>query len=154
MIKRMAKIVAVVLMLSIGLTGLVLAQPRRDAKFRHTDKNKDGIIQPVEARQEHPKKVLRPLDSDKDGIVDVKERTVAWRRANPKVNTPLEAKHDANGDGWLQPEEMKALLRERHLMIKTHGEAKVDTPAEAEYDANKDGLIDITEAEVMMKDTE
>jgi Ca2+-binding EF-hand superfamily protein len=69
-----------------------------------------------------------------------------------KVNTPIEKKYDANGDGWLQPDEVREMLKDKQAIIKTHGKAKVDTELEARYDANGDGIIDANEAKAMAGD--
>jgi hypothetical protein len=65
----------------------------------------------------------------------------------------LEKKYDANVDGWLEPAEVKEMLKDRYTLIKTKGKAKVDTAIEEDYDKNEDGVIDAQEAEEMKEDT-
>ena len=94
------------------------------------------------------------IDLDGDGVISAKERRLCWRHARSRVNTKLEKKYDANDNGWLEPEEVKELFKDKYGHIKAHGKAKVDSPLEEEYDANGDGVIDADEAEVMKEDTE
>ena len=94
----------------------------------------------------------KPADRNRDGVVDLKERRLAWRHYHSRVNTNLEKKYDKNKDGWLEPAEAKKMLQDRYAIIQTDGKAKVDSPLEAEYDANKDGVIDAREAEVLKAD--
>ena len=65
------------------------------------------------------------------------------------MNTPLEKKYDADGNGWLSKSETIALLKDRLRVITTRGRAKVHTPLEKEFDTNGDGVIDRSEAEAM-----
>ena len=178
-----------VVMLSLCLVGLSLANPPTPAdKFKHADKNKDGVVDKKEMHTEKKweqkqhsnvntwwekradtngdgkvdaseaaawKKLEKErLDLNNDGVIDAKERRLSWRHARSRVNTALEKKYDANGDGWLEPAEVKEMLKDKYTLIKTHGKAKVDTDLEAEYDTNGDGVIDANEAEVMKQDTQ
>lgn len=92
------------------------------------------------------------IDLNNDGTIDAKERRLCWRHAKSKVNTAVEKKYDENGDGWLEPEETKKMLSDKHTLIKTEGRAKVDSEIEAEYDANGDGIIDGSEANALKED--
>ncbi len=103
------------------------AAPRRGARFRHADRNKDGRIGPREA---------------------VAEKRFE-RKVKSKVNTPAEKAHDTDGDGWINGEEAKEMLRDRLRIINTHGRARVNTPLEAEFDADGDGVIDREEAQAI-----
>jgi Ca2+-binding EF-hand superfamily protein len=94
------------------------------------------------------------IDLDGDGVISPKERRLCWRHARSRVNTALEKKYDANDNGWLEPEEVKELFKNRYEHIKAHGKAKVDSPLEEEYDENDDGVIDANEAEVINEDIE
>ena len=69
-----------------------------------------------------------------------------------RVNTKTEKKYDKNGNGWLEPAEVKEMLQDKYTIVKTEGKAIVDTPLEAEYDTNKDGVIDSDEAVAMADD--
>ena len=89
---------------------------------------------------------LEHADRNDDGKVDRKEMKIEkdWERR--RVNTSVEKKYDFNADGWLEPAEIREMLKDKQTLIKTSGKAKVDSPIEAEYDANKDGVIDSVEA--------
>lgn len=187
--KKIFVILAVFLAGSLVLqTGVLAARKGRDAKFKHTDKNKDGIIDKKEWRIEKKKEeTVKPrvdnwwekrADTDGDGIVDdneirewkrlqkekidlngdgkidAKERRLCWRHARSRVNAHREGKYDINSNGWLEPEEVRVMLRDRYMLIKKNGMAKVNTEIEQEYDTNGDGIIDSTEAEALKQDTE
>ena len=92
------------------------------------------------------------IDINNDGYIDAKERRLCWRHARSRVNTALEQKYDLNSDGWLEPAEVKELLKDRYALINTDGKAKVDTAIEAEYDTNDDGIIDSEEAKALKED--
>jgi len=116
-------------------------------KARHTDKNKDGVVDKKERRMKKDY-----LDRNDDGVVDAKEKRLSWKHKSSKVNTFLEKKYDDNGDGWLSTSEQKDLLEDRYAMIKSDGKAKVNTAIEAEYDTNDDGILDADEAEELKED--
>ena len=95
------------------------------------------------------------VDRNKDGVVDNKEKAQAKKaavRKKHKVNTALEAKYDANGDGWLQTPEINNVLRDKQALIKAHGKSKVDSTVEQEYDLDEDGWLDADEAALMIED--
>lgn len=145
------------------------AQPTRELKARHADRNKDGT---VDAKELHMEKTWeqkqakvnwgweKKADTNNDGVVDAvemaqwKNKRRAWLKDKAVVNTPLEKKFDANNDGMLEPAEIKAMIHDRHVLISTEGEAKVDTQIEELYDGNNDGILDKSEAEEMLADTE
>ncbi|MDP7247959.1 MAG: hypothetical protein QGF00_00010 [Planctomycetota bacterium] len=133
---------------------------RREAK---ADTNNNGTVGPKErakARSKHylknnsevDKKWEARADKNNDGTVGGRElanaRKHLWK-SNHKVNTSVEKKYDANGNGYLSPVEAKELLKDRLRLVRTHGRAKVNTPLEREFDANKDGIIDRKEAEAI-----
>lgn len=86
------------------------------------------------------------LDRDGDGRIEPVERKAYWLSRKAKVNTPVERKYDADGDGFLSGDEAREMLRARLALVRTHGQAKVDSALEAEYDDNDDGVIDAAEA--------
>ena len=92
------------------------------------------------------------IDLDDDGVISPKEKRLSWRHGKSKVNTVLEGKYDANGDGWLQAAEVKEMLKDKHRLIKTNGRAKVDSAIEEEYDADSDGILSAQEAEQLKED--
>lgn len=191
--KKVLMVIGVIAMASIFITSIVAAKPGPTPadKFKHADRNKDGVVDRKEAKMERKwekKQILKRTDKDKDlvpdklegrasvdkkweaeadtnkdGVVDAVEiaqwkashpgRRVGWKHNKAKVNTPIEAKYDKNGNGWLEPAEAKDMIRDKHIMVATHGKAKVDSPLEAEYDTNKDGMIDPVEAKAMKEDT-
>jgi Ca2+-binding EF-hand superfamily protein len=132
MLKRFL-VLLVILFFACSLPS-AFAGPGPAAKFRHADRNKDGVVDKKEMRMEKAWEHRH------------------WIKERSKVNTPLEAKYDQNGDGWLEPYEVKEMLKDKYELIKTHGKAKVDTAIEAEYDTNNDGIIDEKEAEALIED--
>ena len=159
------------------LTTNANAAPPPNAKVRHTDRNKDGVVTRreirAEKRWEHKQKskVNQPweykADADKDGVVepaeirlrnrkradvnndgviDAVKRKAYWPTWRNKVNTPLEAKYDANNDGYIDWGEAQAMLRDRLTVIDTGGQAIVNTDIERAFDGNNNGVIDATEA--------
>lgn len=109
------------------------------------DTDNDGRVEKAEARA-WKDSVKERIDLNDDGIIDDRERRMSWRHGKAKVNNPVEAKYDADNNGWLEPAEVKQMLQDKQALIKTHGKAIVDTAVEAEYDDNKDGVIDAAEA--------
>jgi len=134
----------------------LFAQVSRQQKFEHADRNDDGKVDRKEMKmekaweREEKSKVDKPweakADANKDGIVDAQEKHAFSIHDKARVNTSVEKKYDANADGWLEPAEIREMLKDKQTLIKTSGKAKVDSPIEAEYDANKDGVIDSVEA--------
>ena len=186
MYKRLMFIIIMVLALAVFVSE-ALAKPPVEARLKHADKNKDGVVDKKEIHmekqweQEQRAKVnnwwerradtnndgkvdsnelsswkqltKERIDLNNDGVIDAKERRLSWRHARARVNTALEKKYDANADGWLEPAEVKELLKDRYALIRTKGKAKVDTAIEEDYDTNEDGAIDAQEAEAMKEDT-
>jgi Ca2+-binding EF-hand superfamily protein len=122
---------------------------------REFDVNGDGVI---DRREAHALRVAlgeraivdkqweKIADRNKDGKVDAHEAKVFWRKHKSKVDTPIEKKYDADGNGWLSGSEAKKMLGDLATLIKTNGKAKVNTPLEKQFDANADGIIDSAEA--------
>lgn len=117
------------------------------------DTNKDGTVDAVELSAWRILERER-LDLNGDGVISPRERRRCWMYARSRVNTPLESTYDENGDGWLQPQEVKEFLKDRCALIKTQGKAMVDSPIEEEYDTDGDGIIDAQEAEALIEDLE
>jgi hypothetical protein len=148
---------AITLIACFVYTPAFAAKPDRETRFEHADRNDDGTIDrkewKMENKWEHEKKKER-LDLNDDGVISPKERGMSWQHSRAKVNKPSEAKYDVNGNGWLEPAEVKEMLKDKHTLIKTKGKARVDSPIEAEYDTNKDGVIDSSEAVNLKKSLE
>lgn len=115
------------------------------------DTNKDGKVDATELAAWKTLQKER-IDTDGDGVISPKERRLSWRHARSKVNSELEKKYDANGDGWLETAEVKTMLQDKATLVKTQGKARVDSAIEKEYDADNDGIISTQEAEVMRED--
>jgi Ca2+-binding EF-hand superfamily protein len=186
--KKIFVVLSMILSISMLIMSLAEAKPAKGMKFKHVDKNKDGVVDKkemqVEKTWEHKQKAQvntwwekradtdgngkvdanevsawkklekERIDLNNDGTIDAKERRLCWRHARSRVNTALEKKYDANADGWLEPAEVKELLKDRYTLIKTKGKAKVDTELESTYDTNEDGIIDSNEAEALKEDTQ
>ncbi len=89
------------------------------------------------------------MDKDGSGSVSKQERDNYWKQRKSRANTDREKKYDADGDGYLDGDEAKEMLRDRLRIINTQGRAKVDGALEREFDANDDGIIDRAEAAAM-----
>jgi len=159
----------VVLIALLFLAGIAEAE-----KFKRADKNKDGIVDVKEkqAAKKHKKKAgqnknevinedeiaawkklrMEKMDLNRDGKIDADEKRISWRHVKSRANTAIKKKYDLNGDGWLDQQEAKKLLKDKYEIIKTKGEAKVDTNIEEGYDTNEDGVIDSEEAEAIKED--
>lgn len=135
--KRVAFFMA--LFLSLTFTAAFAARAGRPPAAK-VDRNKDGVIDKKEIKMEKSRERY--------------EERRAWKIRKAKVNSAVEAKYDANGDGWLQPSEARELVRSRYELVKTNGKARVDTELEAKYDANGDGVIEYNEAVAMQEDLE
>jgi Ca2+-binding EF-hand superfamily protein len=118
---------------------------------KYADTDGDGNVSEGE-RAAWKEKEKERIDLDGDGVISPKERRLSWRHAKSKVNKPIEEQYDANKDGWLQEEEAKEMLKAKHAMIETKGEAKVDTEIEEEYDTDGNGVIDKKEAKTLKED--
>ena len=92
------------------------------------------------------------IDLNEDGVIDAKEKRLCWRHDRSKVNTATEQKYDVNGNGWLEEEEVKEMLKAKQALINTKGKAKVDSAVEAGYDTNGDGVIDAGESKQLTED--
>ncbi len=109
------------------------------------DKNDDGTVGKMELKQ-HRAKVM---DKNGDGTVDKVERKAWWKKRRSKANTALEKKFDADGDGYINGDEAKTLLRAKLRRINASGKARVDSDIEEEFDANGDGYLSREEAKAM-----
>jgi hypothetical protein len=132
-------IVALLVMVCVSGAQRVFAGARatQEVKFEHADRNDDGKVDRKEMKME------RRFETEKRS---------SWHQTKSAVNTPVEHKYDANGDGVLEPAEAKQMLQDKHTLISTQGKAKVDSALEARYDTNKDGVIDSSEAGALQAD--
>ncbi len=109
------------------------------------DTDQDGKVSATEAETWKQEKQAA-TDLNGDGVIDSNEKLVSFKQARSRVNTAVETKYDADGDGWISCDEAKQLLQDKYTIIKTDGKAKVDTAVEKAYDTNLDGVIDSSEA--------
>lgn len=109
------------------------------------DVNNDGWVEPAEVHGWR----YRVIDTDHNGIITVAENRTYWAGWKGAVNTDLERKYDANGDGYLEWPEGRELLKDRLRVIETDGRAVVNTDIEREFDADGDGVIDREEADAI-----
>jgi len=136
-----------VVMLSLCLVGLVLANPPTPAdKFKHADKNKDGVVDKKEMHMEkqweqkqHSKVNTwweKRADTNGDGKVDSNELT-AWKKLEKE-------QLDLNNDGIID-------AKEKRLYWK-NSSTRVNTAVEKKYDTNGNGWLEPAEAKEMLKD--
>ena len=111
------------------------------------DADKDGKVELAEVRAFR----REALDVNNNGIIEPGERRTYWIKRRAVVNTPFEKAHDLNGDGIINWDEARALLKDFHTIVKTDGKARVNSPIEYEFDANKDGVIDGPEADALLQ---
>ena len=151
--KTIVWVCAVVLVCSV-FQGVLYAK-NGGKKFKHADRNKDGVISPKEFHKEKKweekerkerkiKKVEKAnkklnwwekrADTDGDGIVDKKERS-AWKKLQKE-------RIDMDGDGVISPKERRLCWR--------HARSRVNTNLEKKYDANKDGWLESAEVREML----
>ena len=108
---------------------------------RAADRDNDGFVDGPELRAYH----LAHLDANGDGRIGRAERIAYWHR-RWRVNTAVEKKYDRDGDGYLEWTEAVEMLKAKHALVATGGQAKVDTDLELEFDVNGDGVLDRSEA--------
>lgn len=108
------------------------------------DKNKDGHIDPAEAKfikrdayLRNRSDVDRPWEKDADKNDDGKVDAVELRAFHI-------SKLDANGDGHVDPAERRLYWTKKWRVV--------DTAIEKKYDKDGDGFLDWTEAREMLKD--
>lgn len=157
------------------------AEPGASSKTRkaHADKNKDGVVTPVELKKEkqferrHKAKVderwEEKADKDGNGVVSpgeaAKARTDLYIRTRSDVDRPWEKTADANADGNVDVKELRlyhvkvmdsdgdgkiTVVERKMYWMKKH--AVVNTMVEKKYDANADGYLTWDEGREMMKD--
>ncbi len=135
-------ILFMVLILFLSLNNLK-AQP---GKFKHADRNKDGVVDRKEMLMEkkwekkQKSKVNtwweRRADTNKDGIVDAGELS-SWKKLERE-------RIDLDGDGVISPKERRLCWR--------HARSRVNTASEAKYDVNNDGWLEPEEVKEFLKD--
>lgn len=125
----------------------------KDWEKQQADTDNDGKVS-AEEQAAWKETTKENIDINEDGIISPKERRLSWQHAKSKVTTKLEAQHDANNDGWLEPEEVKSYLKAREALVKSNGKAKVDSEIEQAYDIDNDGVINIQEAKAIEEDTQ
>ena len=118
----------------------------RDDKFRHADKNKDGLVDYQEIKKEkdwekqQDSKVNtwweKQADSNNDGTVTADEKS-SWKAL-------CKERIDLNGDGVIDDKEKRLCWR--------NARSKVNTGIEKKYDANADGWLQEAEVKTMLQD--
>jgi Ca2+-binding EF-hand superfamily protein len=109
------------------------------------DLNHNGKVDASELRTFH----LTHLDVNHDGIITPAEHRAYWLQNRAVADTMLEKRYDANGDGYLNWIEARAMFKDRKIIIATNGKAIVSNDIELAFDANKDGVIDRDEAALL-----
>jgi len=71
--------------------------------------------------------------------------------ASYPVKNWTERRYDKNRDGYLQPEEAKALLKDRYKAVRNTRRPKVNTVVEAQFDYNDNGFLEKNEITAMSK---
>ena len=115
------------------------------AKFKHADRNKDGVLDKKEIRMEkqweHKKRSEvnnwweKRADTDSDGVVDKGELN-AWKNQQ-------RSRMDLDGDGQISPKERRLSWR--------HARSRVNTAVERKYDSNSDGWLEAAEVKEMLQ---
>jgi hypothetical protein len=137
--------------------GTLSKEEQRKAAIHSYLKNRSEVDKKWEAKadadgsgsvsgQEYKTFRTTQMDKDGNGTISHAERNNYWKVRKSRANTDREKKYDADGDGYLNGDEARAMLRDRLRLINTHGKAKVDSDVEREFDENDDGIIDKNEA--------
>jgi EF hand len=123
------------------------------------DKNNNGYVgrkestearkNYIENRSEVDKHWEERADKNDDGVVGKNEAARAWHHRKFHVNTALEKRYDADGNGYITTNEARSLLQAKRALVISKGQAKVDSEIEREYDTNGDGILTKQEAQAM-----
>ena len=150
----------IMVLFSPSLAGLSIGQGSGDSQGNNTeewwepwaDTNKDGRLDDNELYA-WKKLEMERLDTNRDKQIDEQEKRQIWKIIPSPVTTELEQKFDANGNGWLEPEEARKLLFRRvESIFLTNGRGPIETGLEQLYDTNKDGVIDLEELKSLRED--
>jgi len=135
-----------VIFLILFFISLALAEPAKAQKFKHLDKNKDGVIDKKELKMEkslehkQSSKVNtwweKRADTNADGVLDSNE-LAAWK-------TLEKERIDLNNDGVIDAKERRLCWR--------HGRSRVNTELEQKYDTNSDGWLEPNEVKELLQD--
>lgn len=115
------------------------------------DTNLDGVVDKEELAV-WQKLIKGKIDSDQDGIISPKEKRTAWKYARTQAKNEMEKRYDKNGDGWLEPAEVKMFLKDKYSLIAKEGKIKVDSLLEKEYDQDNNGILDAQEVKALQED--
>ena len=130
-----------------------------------------ALVSTAYAQNAKPTKQQRTQHADRnnDGAVDKKEKKMEknWEaKQRSQVNTPKEARMDANQDGRVGKVEAKQFNQEKRSRLDANNDGEVDktevlqarsqvnTPKEAMMDANNDGVVDEVEAKQFKENRE
>jgi len=145
MYKRLMFIIIMVLALAVFVSQ-AMAKPPAEARLKHADKNKDGVVDKKEIHmekqweQKQRAKVTswweRRADTNNDGKVDSNELS-SWKQLTKE-------RIDLNNDGVIDAKERRLCWR--------HARSRVNTALEKKYDANADGWLELAEVKELLKD--
>lgn len=137
---RKLLLIVTILLVSCSICQLDAQAQRGRQKFRHTDRNRDGVIDKKEVQMEkrwehqHRSEVNTwwesRADADKDGKVDADELS-DWKDLQ-------KTRVDLDGDGEISAKERRLCWR--------HARSRVNTSLESEYDDDGDGWLEPEEA--------
>jgi hypothetical protein len=157
----LCSLMVVAILFAPPLTRLSLSQDSGESQSDQADKwwkdradtNKDGVLDDAELFAWKKLEIER-IDSNRDKQIDDQEIRQAWKYAPSPVSTDLEQKFDANGNGWLEPEEARKLLFRRvdELILQNKGKGPIKTWLEEFYDTNEDGILDLEELKNLRED--
>jgi len=72
--------------------------------------------------------------------------------AERRITNAIEKKYDYDGDGFLDDDELKDMLKAKYNEVMMHGSAKVDSQYENKYDMDGEGIITKEGAALMKRD--
>jgi len=86
-----------------------------------------------------------PLIKRKIPSTRTSRAAASWTTRDVRVSNWSERRHDDNRDGYLQPNESKALLKDRYDAIRGRSSASIGSSVEDQYDFNNNNRLDKNE---------
>jgi hypothetical protein len=108
----------------------------------HADGDADGKLSAAELYAF--KKEM--LDDDQDGVLSSDDYRRFFKRVRSLVQTPREKRFDRNGDGFLDGDEIPAMLKDRLSSLKGVPKRPVESKFDRLFDSNVDGNLSSDEA--------